>query len=233
MRSSGYSFTPATASKLTATTTSFRSTRESKAENLRPERAAVLKTASINIAQVLSKMEAEQRVNLVFLDACAAGARNPWTRRRRIKLAELIAELWVLPPAGSRPASIPPTVASPFGHGIAVLKARTMGRGIEGLGSNVGPLRALCADAELKFAPPSLCRGDCGLGGASRQTMLGAGGVPTRRRYPAGVGEQINKLWGRRVAALSKRRTAWRSCAELGAQGQPGASRCALPTLWR
>jgi hypothetical protein len=37
--------------------------------DLRPERAAAVKTASINIAQVLSKMEAEQRVNLVFLDA--------------------------------------------------------------------------------------------------------------------------------------------------------------------
>jgi DNA-binding transcriptional LysR family regulator len=36
----------------------------------------------------------------------AAGARNPWTRRRRIKLAELIAELWVLPPAGNRLGSL-------------------------------------------------------------------------------------------------------------------------------
>jgi tetratricopeptide (TPR) repeat protein len=45
--------------------------------DLRPERAAVLKTASINVAQVLSKMEAEQRVNLVFLDACRD---NPFGR---------------------------------------------------------------------------------------------------------------------------------------------------------
>jgi len=33
-------------------------------------RAAIVKSASINVSQVLSKMEAEQRVNLVFLDAC-------------------------------------------------------------------------------------------------------------------------------------------------------------------
>ena len=32
----------------------------------------------------------------------AAGAKNPWARRRRVDLADLIGELWVLPPAGSR-----------------------------------------------------------------------------------------------------------------------------------
>jgi DNA-binding transcriptional LysR family regulator len=32
----------------------------------------------------------------------AAGAKNPWVRRRRVDLAELIGELWVLPPARSR-----------------------------------------------------------------------------------------------------------------------------------
>jgi DNA-binding transcriptional LysR family regulator len=31
-----------------------------------------------------------------------AGASNPWTRRRRVDLAELIDELWVLPPADTR-----------------------------------------------------------------------------------------------------------------------------------
>jgi uncharacterized caspase-like protein len=45
--------------------------------DLRPQRAAVLKTTGINIAQVLSKLEAEQRVNLVFLDACR---NNPFGR---------------------------------------------------------------------------------------------------------------------------------------------------------
>jgi DNA-binding transcriptional LysR family regulator len=36
----------------------------------------------------------------------AAGAKNPWVRRRRIELAELISELWVLPPPGSRFGSL-------------------------------------------------------------------------------------------------------------------------------
>ena len=38
--------------------------------DLRPDRAAVITSATINIAEVLSQMEAEQRVNLIFLDAC-------------------------------------------------------------------------------------------------------------------------------------------------------------------
>jgi tetratricopeptide (TPR) repeat protein len=46
-------------------------------EDLRPERAAVFKAATINISQVLSQMQAEQRVNLVFLDACRD---NPFGR---------------------------------------------------------------------------------------------------------------------------------------------------------
>ena len=45
--------------------------------DLRPELAAAVKTASINVTQVLSKMEAEQRVNLIFLDACRD---NPFGR---------------------------------------------------------------------------------------------------------------------------------------------------------
>jgi DNA-binding transcriptional LysR family regulator len=35
-----------------------------------------------------------------------AGASNPWTRRRRVELAELMDELWVLPQAGTRFGSI-------------------------------------------------------------------------------------------------------------------------------
>src|SRR5262245_41850319 len=50
-----------------------------EAGDLRPERAAVVKTATINISQVLSKMQAEQRVKLVFLDACRD---NPFGRAR-------------------------------------------------------------------------------------------------------------------------------------------------------
>jgi DNA-binding transcriptional LysR family regulator len=35
-----------------------------------------------------------------------AGANNPWTRRRRIELAELVNEAWVLPPPESAPGSL-------------------------------------------------------------------------------------------------------------------------------
>jgi DNA-binding transcriptional LysR family regulator len=38
--------------------------------------------------------------------AVVAGARNPWVRRRRIKLAELLDELWALPPRESPLGSI-------------------------------------------------------------------------------------------------------------------------------
>ena len=36
----------------------------------------------------------------------AAGAKNRWARRRHVKLAHLIGELWVLPPAGTRFGSL-------------------------------------------------------------------------------------------------------------------------------
>jgi Flp pilus assembly protein TadD len=45
--------------------------------DLREGRSANVKTATVNVAQVLSKMEAEQRVNLIFLDACRD---NPFGR---------------------------------------------------------------------------------------------------------------------------------------------------------
>jgi tetratricopeptide (TPR) repeat protein len=45
--------------------------------DLREGRSANVKTGSVNVAQVLAKMEAEQRVNLIFLDACRD---NPFGR---------------------------------------------------------------------------------------------------------------------------------------------------------
>jgi DNA-binding transcriptional LysR family regulator len=36
----------------------------------------------------------------------AAGATSPWVRRRRVELADLIDDLWVLPPTGSRLGSV-------------------------------------------------------------------------------------------------------------------------------
>jgi DNA-binding transcriptional LysR family regulator len=48
---------------------------------------------------------ADERLGFEFLfdDSCvvAAGAQSPWARRRRIELAELVNEPWVLPPRGS------------------------------------------------------------------------------------------------------------------------------------
>jgi DNA-binding transcriptional LysR family regulator len=48
---------------------------------------------------------ADERVDFEFLfdDSCvvAASAQSPWVRRRRITLAELVNEPWVLPPRGS------------------------------------------------------------------------------------------------------------------------------------
>src|SRR6476620_3132664 len=41
--------------------------------------------------------------NPYFVDA---GTKNPWVRRRRVELAALVAELWVLPPLGSRLGSL-------------------------------------------------------------------------------------------------------------------------------
>jgi DNA-binding transcriptional LysR family regulator len=52
----------------------------------------------------------DERVDFEFLfdDACvvAAGAQSPWARRRKIALAELVNEPWVLPPLGSGIISI-------------------------------------------------------------------------------------------------------------------------------
>jgi DNA-binding transcriptional LysR family regulator len=39
------------------------------------------------------------------MNVVVAGAQNPWTRRRRIKLAELVNEPWVLPPSESPPGA--------------------------------------------------------------------------------------------------------------------------------
>src|SRR4051812_24135847 len=53
---------------------------------------------------------AEHRLNFQVLcdnsNFVVAGASNPWTRRRRIELSDLMDELWVLPTAGTRFGSI-------------------------------------------------------------------------------------------------------------------------------
>ncbi len=92
----------------------------------------------------------------------------------------------------------PPSVAPPFGHGVEVLKARTMGRGIGGLGSNVGPPRTIpehysrqprrdpqCAgrsrcNHQVRRCPAQVCRGDCGWAGRAGEPLLGAMGYTDR-----------------------------------------------------
>jgi DNA-binding transcriptional LysR family regulator len=53
---------------------------------------------------------ADERLGFEFLfddsSVVAAGAQSPWVRRRRIEFAELVDELWVLPPPGSGIASL-------------------------------------------------------------------------------------------------------------------------------
>jgi DNA-binding transcriptional LysR family regulator len=45
----------------------------------------------------------------------AAGAQNPWARRRKIELAELVGEQWVLPPAESSIGRLSSTFFAPAG----------------------------------------------------------------------------------------------------------------------
>jgi DNA-binding transcriptional LysR family regulator len=51
----------------------------------------------------------------------AVSAQNPWVRRRRIQLADLVQESWVLPPPGSVIGSI---VMEAFRAGGSILPAR-------------------------------------------------------------------------------------------------------------
>jgi DNA-binding transcriptional LysR family regulator len=67
-------------------------------------RALVDRTIELAITRVIGPLDEEVlRVETLFDDVLvvAAGARNPWTRRRRIELAELVNERWVLTPPDS------------------------------------------------------------------------------------------------------------------------------------
>jgi hypothetical protein len=80
---------------------------------------------------------------------------------------------------------VPPSVASPFGHGVAVLKARSMGRGIGGSAAMSGPLalfqstshrdvtRNALRAIKLEIAPPRCVGGDCGWAGRAGEPLLG------------------------------------------------------------
>jgi DNA-binding transcriptional LysR family regulator len=78
--------------------------------------------------------------------AVVAGLNNPWVRRRKIKLAELIDEPWCLPPPESFPGS---WIAEAFhAHGLDVPKARVTAYSIQ-------MLLALCATGRFLAVLPS------------------------------------------------------------------------------
>ena len=80
----------------------------------------------------------------------AAGARSPWARRRRIELAELVNELWVLPPPDSL---IGPLVMEAFrGSGLPYPRATVFVGPIE------GRVRLLASGRFLTIFLPSVLR---------------------------------------------------------------------------
>src|SRR2546421_9993858 len=62
-----------------------------------------------NVDLLITRPIPDERIGFEFLfdEPCvvAAGAKNPWVRRRRIALAELVNEPWTLPPPRSVIAS--------------------------------------------------------------------------------------------------------------------------------
>ena len=64
---------------------------------------------------------------------------------------------------------VPPSVASPFGHGVAVLKARSMGRGIGGSAAMSGPLALFQSTSHRDVTRNALC----GWAGRAGEPLLG------------------------------------------------------------
>jgi DNA-binding transcriptional LysR family regulator len=82
----------------------------------------------------------------------AAGAQNPWTRRRRVELAELIDELWVLPPTGSRFGSLARDI---FGaKGLPCPRASVVAYGLEMTVNLLGTGRYLAIHPESVLTFP-------------------------------------------------------------------------------
>ncbi len=100
---------------------------------------------------------AEDRLNFeVLYDNpyfVAAGAKNPWARRRRVELSELIDELWVLPPAGSRFGSLARNI---FGaKGLPCPRASVVAYGLEMTINLLGTGRYLAIHPESVFTFPT------------------------------------------------------------------------------
>lgn len=72
-------------------------------------RALEERKVDLAIARLFSPIDEEHLAAEILYDdrhVVAAGARNPWTRRRGIKLADLMNEAWVLPPLDSLTGTI-------------------------------------------------------------------------------------------------------------------------------
>ena len=95
----------------------------------------------------------------------AAGAKNPWARRRRVKLAELIAEPWVLPPLGNRLGSLTRDIFD--AQGLPYPRASVVATALE---MTINLLRTdrypRFSPNSCSLSPPSIrssgnCRSDC------------------------------------------------------------------------
>jgi DNA-binding transcriptional LysR family regulator len=83
----------------------------------------------------------------------AAGAQNPWARRRRVKLAQVINELWVLPPADSRFGSLIRDIFS--AKGLPCPRASVVAYGLEMTVNLLGTGRYLAIHPESVLTFPS------------------------------------------------------------------------------
>jgi DNA-binding transcriptional LysR family regulator len=83
----------------------------------------------------------------------AAGAKNPWARRRHVELADLVGELWVLPPAGTRFGSLARDI---FGaKGLPCPRAAVVAAGLEMITNLVGTGRYLAVHPESVLTFPA------------------------------------------------------------------------------
>jgi len=83
----------------------------------------------------------------------AASTQNPWTRRRKVALSDLVNELWILPPAGTRFGDLARDI---FGaKGLPCPRAAVIASGLETTINLVGTGRYLTIHPESVFTFPT------------------------------------------------------------------------------
>jgi DNA-binding transcriptional LysR family regulator len=82
----------------------------------------------------------------------AAGAKNSWAQRRRVELAELIHELWVLPPGGTRFGELVRDIFR--AKGLPCPRAAVIGQGLEMVVNLLGTGRYLAIQPESVLTFP-------------------------------------------------------------------------------